>query len=58
MGGRMPDRLREDEESRLERFLRAAYDIAIDGAPAMGIASAYDLAEQLAASPDQDRAQS
>jgi hypothetical protein len=36
----------EDEESRLQRFLRAAYDIAINGAPGLGISSAYDLADQ------------
>src|SRR5204862_289412 len=46
IGGRMADHLPEDEESRLQRFLRAAYDIAINGAPALGIASAFDLAEQ------------
>lgn len=42
----MADDPPDDEESKLQRFLRAAYDIAINGAPGIGISSAYDVAEE------------
>ena len=35
-----------DDESKLQKFLRSAYDIAINGAPGVGIASADTLARE------------